>query len=233
MADEEELDETAEAARAFDDLRAEVSVLRRAIEALPGAWEDTRPSDYSPDLGRIVKGLTAVERRLASVEAQPALTRTPEAYAAAIRQAGKDAVGEAVQRLNQAAGDTAQTGQQLAGIIGSARSQQAQHDKVFWTGFVAFIVALLLGLFGSPYLARELPFGWSDRVAAIVMDADRWDAGIALMQAAHPNRWNGLVTPWKLINGDPANAKAVAACQAQARKSGRPQVCRIFVKAGK
>ena len=88
----------------------------------------------------------------------------------------------------------------------------------------------LLGLFGSPYLARELPFGWSNGVAAIVMDADRWDAGIALMQAAHPNRWNSLVTPWKLINGDPANAKAVAACQAEVRKIGKPQACRIVVK---
>lgn len=233
MADEEELDETAEAARAFDDLRAEVSVLRRAIETLPGAWEDTRPPDYSPDLGRIVKGLTAVEKRLANVEAQPALTRTPESYAAAIRQAGEDAVGEAVRELNEAKRKTTETGQTLADMIGSARSQQAQRDKVFWTGFVAFAVALLLGLFGSPYLASELPFGWSDSVAAIVMDSDRWDAGIALMQVAHPNRWNSLVAPWKLINGNPANAKAVAACQAAATKTRKPQACRIVVPAGK
>ena len=229
MADEEKFDETAEAARAFDDLRAEVSVLRRAIETLPGAWEDTRPPDYSPDLGRIVKGLTALEKRLVSVEAQPALARTPEAYAAAIRQAGASAVGEAVRELNEAKRKTAETGQQLAGMIGSARSQQAQRDKVFWTGGIAFIVALLLGLFGSPYLARELPFGWSDSVAAIVMGADRWDAGIALMQAAHPNRWNGLVSPWKLINGNPANAKAVAVCRSEVAKTKKMQECRIAV----
>jgi hypothetical protein len=230
MADEEELDETAEAARAFDDLRAEVSVLRRAIETLPGAWEDNRPPDYSPDLGRIVKGLTALEKRLVSVEAQPALARTPEAYAAAIRQAGAGAVGEAVRELNEAKRKTAETRQQLADMIGAARSQAEQRGTLFWTGLAAFVVALLLGLFGSPYLARELPFGWSDSVAAIVMGADRWDAGIALMRAAHPNRWDSLVAPYNLINGSPANAKAVAGCQAEAVKTHKPQICRIIVK---
>jgi hypothetical protein len=165
------------------------------------------------------------------VEAQPALTRTPEAYAAAIRQAGAGAVGEAVRELNEAKRKTAETGQQLAGMIGAARSQQAQRDKVFWTGLAAFVVALLLGLFGSPYLARELPFGWSNRVAAIVMDADPWRAGIALMQAAHPNRWDNLVTPYNLINGNPANAKAVAGCQAEAVKAHKPQMCGIIVRA--
>lgn len=40
------------AARAFEDLREEMSVLRRAVEALPGAWTDNQPPDYSPNLVR-------------------------------------------------------------------------------------------------------------------------------------------------------------------------------------
>ena len=51
-------------AQAFEDLRAEVSVMRRAVEALPGAWEENRPPDYSPDLGRIAKDLAVVAGRL-------------------------------------------------------------------------------------------------------------------------------------------------------------------------
>jgi hypothetical protein len=234
MESEDELDGAAEAARAFDDLRAEVSVLRRAIEVLPGAWEDSRPPDYSPDLGRIVKGLTALETRLAGVEAQPALTRTPEAYAAAIRQAGKDAVAKAVEGLAEARQETTETGRQLASMIGAARSQQAQRDKVFWIGGIAAWAALVAGLVGAPYFDRiMLPDRWDRGLAAIVMDADRWNAGEMLMQAAHPNRWDNLVAPWKLINGDPANAKAVAACQAAVAKTGKAQACRIVVPAGK
>ena len=221
MADE---DGANDAARAFDALRAEVLVLRRAIETLPGAWEDNRPPDYSPDLGRIVKGLGALEKRLATVEAHPALKLPPELYGAAIQRAGHDVVRDTVSELQL-------TRQKLDGMLGSARSQTEQRDKVFWTGVIAFIVALLVGLIASPYLASALPFGWSDSVAAIVMDADEWNAGAALMQAGHPNRWNNLVAPFNLINGDPANAKAVAACQAEAEKTGRPQMCRIVVKA--
>ena len=223
MVGEDDQDGANDAARAFDALRAEVTVLRRAIETLPGAWEDNRPPDYSPDLGRIVKGLTAVEKRLAGVEAQPALKLPPELYSAAIQRAGHDVVRDTVSELQL-------TRQKLDGMIGSARSQAEQRDKVFWTGVTAFIVALLLGLIVSPYLASALPFGWSDSVAATVMDADEWNAGAALMQAAHPNRWNGLVAPFNLINGDAANAKAVAACQAAVAKTGKPRMCRIIVK---
>jgi hypothetical protein len=135
-----------------------------------------------------------------------------------------------VRELNEAKRTTVETERQLAGMIGSARGQAEQRSALFWTGLAAFVVALLLGLFGSPYLARELPFGWSDSVAAIVMGADRWDAGIALMRAAHPNRWDSLVAPYNLINGSPANAKAVAGCQAEAVKTHKPQICRIIVK---
>ncbi len=46
-----------DAAQAFDNLRGEVAALRRAVAALPGVWAENRPPDYSPDLGRIAKGL--------------------------------------------------------------------------------------------------------------------------------------------------------------------------------
>ncbi|MDG6095826.1 hypothetical protein LOC54_12210 [Acetobacter sp. AN02] len=42
--------------RAFDDLRAEISVLRRSVEALPQAWRENRPPDYTEDLaGSVAK----------------------------------------------------------------------------------------------------------------------------------------------------------------------------------
>ncbi len=56
----EERREANDPTQAFEDLRAEVSVMRRAVEALPGAWEENQPPDYSPDLGRIAKGLAVV-----------------------------------------------------------------------------------------------------------------------------------------------------------------------------
>jgi hypothetical protein len=50
MEDEADHHGAADSAQAFEALRAE---LRRAVEALPGAWEDSRPPDYTPSLGTI------------------------------------------------------------------------------------------------------------------------------------------------------------------------------------
>jgi hypothetical protein len=66
-------------AQAFDDLRAEVSVLRRAVEALPRAWEENQPPDYTTSLGTMMKGLGIVATQLERIEKQPALRQTPEA----------------------------------------------------------------------------------------------------------------------------------------------------------
>ena len=43
--DDDQLDD---ATQAFDDLRAEVAVLRRAVEALGPALKENRSPDYSP-----------------------------------------------------------------------------------------------------------------------------------------------------------------------------------------
>src|SRR4051794_6149660 len=49
----QEDDQLDDATRAFDDLRAEVAVLRRAVEALGPALKENRSPDYSLILGQI------------------------------------------------------------------------------------------------------------------------------------------------------------------------------------
>ena len=46
-----EEDQLDDATRAFEDLRAEVSVMRRAVEALGPALKENRAPDYSLTLG--------------------------------------------------------------------------------------------------------------------------------------------------------------------------------------
>ncbi len=62
-------------AQAFEELRAEVSALRRAVEALPAAWHESRPPNYSPDLGRLTKGLAVVSDQLDGIARHPDLGR--------------------------------------------------------------------------------------------------------------------------------------------------------------
>lgn len=231
MTDEEEYEETGDPAQAFEALRGEVAVLRQAVQALPSAWQDNRPPDYSPDLGRLVKGLMAVEQRLGKMEALPMLSVPPGKFAAAADFAARELMEVAAETLKKATWEARQQSGELATMIGSARSQDVQNSRLYWTGLIAALVALLVGLFFSPSLASILPFGWNQSVAATVMGTDRWDAGAALMQASNPQEWDNIIADWKLINGDAANARAVSDCRTAVAKTGRSQTCRITVQA--
>ena len=133
MEDEADHHGAADPAQAFEDLRAEVSVLRRAMEALPGGWEDSRPPDYTPSLGTIAQGLAAVDSRLAGIEKHPALRLTPEQHQQAVAQAGNVLMREAAQKLDRAAQDAERGRHQLARLIGAMRKQDEQRNWLLWT----------------------------------------------------------------------------------------------------
>jgi len=214
----------ADPAQAFEDLRAEVSELRRAVEALPGVWEESRPPDYTPSLGTIAQGMATVESRLAGIEQHPALRLTPEQHQQAVAQAGNMLMREAVQKLDRAAQDAERERHQLAGLIGTARRQDEQRNWLLWAASGALVVGLLV----SPFVAGALPFGGDSAVAAVIMNANRWNAGIALMQAGSPDGWRGLADASNLVR---VNQEALAACREAAEKAKKEQRCTITVPA--
>ena len=224
MEDETDHHEAADPAQAFEDLRAEVSELRRAVEALPGAWQENQPPDYAPSLGTIAKGLAAVDGRLAGIEKHPALRLTPEQHQQAVAQAGNMLMREAVQKLDRAAQDAERERHQLAGLIGTVRKQDEQRNWLLWTG----LGALVVGLLASPFVAGVLPFGGDSVVAALIMKADRWNAGIALMQAGSPDGWRGVAAASDLVR---VNQEVLTACREAAAKTKKEQRCTITVPA--
>lgn len=224
MEDEVDHHGAADPAQAFEDLRAEVSELRRAVEALPGAWEETRPPDYAPSLGTIAKELAAVDGRLAGIEKHPTLRLTPEQHQQAVAQAGNTLMREAVQKLDRAAQDAERERHQLADLIGTVRKQGAQRNWLLY----AASGALAIGLLVSPFVAEVLPFGGDSAVAAVIMQADRWNAGIALMQAGSPDGWRSLADASNLVR---VNREALAACSEATAKAKKEQRCTIIVPA--
>jgi hypothetical protein len=118
-----------------------------------------------------------VDSRLAGIETHPALRLTPEQHQQAVAQAGNMLMREAVQKLNRAAQDAERERHQLTGLIGTVRKQDEQRNWLLW----AASGALVVGLLASPFVAGVLPFGGDSAVAAVIMKADRWNAGIALM----------------------------------------------------
>lgn len=220
----EDKETTGDAAQAFEDLRAEVSVLRRAVESLPEEWEANQPPDYTESLGQITQGLSMVVGRLQAIEQHPALRATPAQPQTAIMAAGRDLMSQAAGRIDQAAEAFKREQQNLAGVIGTVRTQRQQRE---WLTITAG-AALMVGLLVSPFAARLLPFGWNGRLAAYILNANRWEAGATLMAAENPKSWVTLGTAAQLWR---INQPALEACRAAAAKTQKEQHCTISVPA--
>src|SRR3546814_10447037 len=69
-----------DAAKAFDDLRSEISLQRTAIEGLTSAKE--KLPDYSPTLRDMKARLDQIDQLIASIHDKPAMRLTPLTLAA-------------------------------------------------------------------------------------------------------------------------------------------------------
>ena len=89
-------------------LRAEISVLRRAVEAMPTTLRENRPPDYAPTLGAIVWAVQGAEKRLADIEGHPAIKVTPEQHGRAIERAATNIMREPMETFRNEAAASAE-----------------------------------------------------------------------------------------------------------------------------
>ena len=220
------MSETDPAARAFEDLCAEMTVLRRSVEALPQAWRDNRPPDYTEDLARVVKAMNAVGARMEAIEANPTLKMTPQAYGQGIRQAGISASQEMQAAFQKAIGEVQGERRVLANIIGQSRQQDRQNWWLLGVGLACLVVGIGL----SPVLAYLLPSSIGTRVASfIVGEKDRWNSGAMMMAVSNPEGWQRVREDSQLVE---VNRDRIAACQKAASGQEKTQKpCVIIVPA--
>jgi hypothetical protein len=212
------------AERAFDALRAEVAGLRQVVQSLPDVVKKNRPIDTTETLGAIAKKLEIVGGFMAAIEQHPAIRTAPAQYKQAIATAGEGLITQSALELDRAKAAAVAERRELAAMIGAMRGRWKQSEWLAWTGIGAFALGLLI----SPLFARALPFRWDGQVAAFIMNADRWGAGTALMQAQNPEAWNVLMAAGKLTAD---NAALVGACRDAAAKTKKEQHCSIVVPA--
>lgn len=176
-------DDQDDAARAFRELTAEVTVMRRAVEAMA----TKEPIDYSPTLGAVTKGLDKLAAATNILSERPAMKITTETYAAQLRRATEDAARPMSAELQRAQGLTGQMERALGGI----RTRQEQRVAVLQVGAVVLAFGLVVGFFLLTLFVRALPESWNapERVAAYIVGDDRWTAGQAMMSSANPDAW--------------------------------------------
>lgn len=172
------------AARAFQDLQAEVALLRQSVDALSA--ERTAALDYGPTLESLVERQEDVANALKRVLASPAVRMTAAEYAAELRQlaeqlrsSDKQAVTDAAAALHRAIGG-------LDHLRRRARSSDDQHRQVIQAAGTGILAGLLLWSVLPGLLARALPERWHvpEWMAARTMAADEAEAGRRLLALA-------------------------------------------------
>jgi hypothetical protein len=129
-----------------------------------------------------------------------------------------------VQKFDRAAQDAERERSRLASIIGTIQTKDQQRLRLL----LAAALALVLGFIAFPFVMRAMPFGVNSATAAVIMNASRWDAGIALMKDGNPDGWAQLTADANLVS---ANREKIAVCRDAATDAKKEQHCTITVPA--
>lgn len=208
-------DDIGGAERAFEALRAEVALLRQAVEG------QSAP-DYALTLGAIAKELQAAGVRLTAIEASPQLQATPATVAQQVRQeASRLAEGQIAQA--RAAREGFERGQETIARV-------AFLERVLWAvGGGAALVGAILGSLLFMEVNRHAPdgWGWSAGWAAWLMQADTVQAGYKLIGRNDPSIIAVVGEDIRLGN---AYADELHKCEAAAAQTGKEQRCAFGVQ---
>ena len=230
MADEDDGD--GEAAQAFENLRAEVSLMRRAVERLAAERAEVPDvPDYSETLGVISRNLSATAQRVDALVKSPALSLTPEETGRQIDAASFTGRREdhrlflaAKQGMDEVA---ARLGRHLQSDIAAGE----QRRRLGYAGLIGLVAGMALWAILPGGLARAMPesWHWPERMAARTLGLPMWDGGQRLMAVASPDAWRGITGAATLARD---NRDAIGACRTAAARVKKAVRCTIDVKVG-
>lgn len=217
-------------AEAFERLRGEVALLRRAVEGLTTARESIDIPDYEPTLARTEKVLGLLTQQVDAMRRSPAMTLTPETMGSRLNASVTEAMNAvrgqmqaSKSALDGAVGD-------LRGLVASARRADEQKRWLYIAGGGGIVAGLLLYAVLAGPVARLMPTSWQwpEHMATRVLgEQSAWDAGQRLMQRSAPESWRAIVAASPLREG---NREAVQRCRKAAEKANKPVRCTIEVK---
>ena len=128
-------------AEAFEALRREVALLRRALEGL--AAEQKAQPDYSGVLTGIGARIREQNAALGAMAKAPALQLTPEAMAQQILRASEQVRAEDARLLEHAHNGMTSAARQIEATLATARTAQEQQRARVWAASVGAIVGAL------------------------------------------------------------------------------------------
>ncbi|MDF0546402.1 DUF6118 family protein [Sphingobium sp. H39-3-25] len=222
-----------EAAQAFEELRAEVTLMRRAVERLTAErMEVPEPPDYSETLGVIANNITATAQRVDMLVKSPMLAMTPEQLAGRITAAASTVRQEERQTIATARTRLEDVTRQLHGYVVSARRGDEQNRWLMWIAIGGIATGMILWAVFAGIVARAVPatWQWPEKMAARSLDLPMWEGGQHLMRASAPEAFANIAAGDRIVT---ANRQALEACRKRANKAREGVRCTINVEAEK
>lgn len=228
MADEDQSGDDA-AAEAFEGLRAEVTLLRRAVERLTAERAELpAPKDYDETLGRIAKAINKLAERMDVLAERPGVSITPEGIARQVAAAGNTVRAEDQRAIAASAKSLEDATRALHGYIVSARRGDEQNRWLAWTAIGGVALGMFLWAIFAGAVARTVPesWRWPEKMAARTLDLPMWRAGQQLMATADPGAFRTIVAGDRIIA---ANREAIERCRRAAARARGMVPCTVQI----
>lgn len=217
------------AAEAFEGVRGELALLRRAVERLAAERAEVPEiPDYSETLGRMAKALNATMQNVAVLAKAAEDNVAPRYVADRIVAAGAHARDEDRRMIASAGEKMEHATRALHGIGGVARRADEQRRTLWQVGAGACLGGALLWTVLPGVVARALPDRWQvpEWMAARTLDLPKWEAGQRLMRAAAPDAFANIAAGDRIVT---ANRVALEACQKRANKADETVPCTVRI----
>jgi hypothetical protein len=135
-----------EAAAAFEELRQEIALMRRAVTGLSAEHASIEIPDYSQTLGKMAAALNAMLRTNKELAEAPALRMTAQNWAEDIAAASRVARQADREALDRARSGFDEITRALSASFASARAADAQLTWVLGAAGSGLAVGVLIGV---------------------------------------------------------------------------------------
>ena len=214
---------------AFEALREEVALVRRAVAGLAAERAAIEIPDYSETLGQILRASSTTAAQLKMLAEMPALLLTSKDWGREIAAASGEARRSDQAMLTHAIEALQQATRNVTVSLRSARSAEDQRQWLLWTATGGVVAGMLLWAVGAAPIARTAPesWEWPERLAANIIGTDQETAGARLIATAAPDRWRDIVLGYRIVND---NRGALARCKKTVAKETNSVQCTMEIR---
>ena len=228
MTDDDELDDSNVAERAFDRLRREVALTLAAVKGIAAGRNEIEIPDYSETLAQIQDTQGKIRRELAFIANAPALKISVADWGSEMARSSASARNEDHRALLDARSAFDRAAKKAGMMLGSAREAARQEKWLIWSGVAGMVLGVAVTM-GANMLWHgiEDQFRSPEQQAADVLGMDQMDAGVHLIQAASHAVWQDLFLGDRIVV---KNRALIRRCQKFARQ--KDVRCLVRIPAG-